>query len=458
MNYLLIGFVLYLCSHTVSQNLVDIASLTDEELDQFLANPSTCVQIAMRAIFAECARDGIHAVDPKDRRASAIEMSVCEFEVSLLSYPVECSQPIIDYEACVRELGLVPQYWTTYNGNYQYVGLFCEGVSRTHEKEQIIELYLNITTTFAQNQDRFHESFRKSQDWASEMDKVFDQWSSEFKAAKDDSSLFFEFVYQQQERIHREVLHLLEAMLKKSEEQNDIVLAQSKQIMDKLGLISDNMEAVSGMFDSNELTVKIEEQRTASLEVFGTMADEAHRVLIRLLGETTDKFQEVNGIIDVELASTRNLFQSEVGFLFDSIIQSMEERLCQALENMDDRIELHLETFEAIFNESRSTFHLRPSWSFYFPDLSGPIRALKSFGNLGVRCLGYTESLVAEGTYFWSTMLQIPVVFVLAMVRFSLAVICFSVLAILVTKHFDALKYVIVITAMWALLPLYHSE
>lgn len=162
------------------QLLPHISNVIEKELDQleitelsreyinnkFPITQSSCVKNALGEFLEICMRKGFEFVDADLRVITAVRLSVCEFESSgLTNYPSECHEKRlggIDTISCVNALESSPQWWTTYSGNYQNLPHICMENSLPFEKEQILELFLNITdmySEFQRNIENYWKSF-----------------------------------------------------------------------------------------------------------------------------------------------------------------------------------------------------------------------------------------------------------------------------------------------------------
>lgn len=141
-------------SHLVSSSDNSIPNI--EELNTIIANhfpfyKSSCVGDALKDFLPRCLKYGVEAVEPKVRVESAIKLSFCEFEESGLGHvPSSCEELTSDgTKRCIDEMRSTPQWWTTYSGNYQRLPTLCYENSLPFEKEQYLELFLNITRMYS---------------------------------------------------------------------------------------------------------------------------------------------------------------------------------------------------------------------------------------------------------------------------------------------------------------------
>ncbi|CDO96531.1 unnamed protein product [Kluyveromyces dobzhanskii CBS 2104] len=140
---------------------------------RFPITETGCAKKALKEFLEICSKKGIEFVDTDLRVLTAIHLSVCEFESSgSKNYPTECSaNPLSELDAaeCVTALESSPQWWTTYSGNYQNLPQICMENSLPYEKEQLLELFLNITGMYSDLQENvtdywnnFHADFENS--------------------------------------------------------------------------------------------------------------------------------------------------------------------------------------------------------------------------------------------------------------------------------------------------------
>lgn len=460
-----------------AHDLKDVASFTADELDRLLEDPPGCIQHAMLPIFERCVLNGIHAVDPKDRRSLAIEMSVCEFESAGVEYPAECSANEKDYDTCIWKLGLVPQYWTTFSGNFRDIGLFCEGVSRNNEKEQLISLYLNITKVFAGFRDGFYESYAKSQDMKDEMEQTFSKWSTDFDKAEEQHNAFFEFVAEQQEHVKFELKKNQEFIFESHRKQNEQFDSYSVHIMDGLSSMAVDLDSILAKLAEDGIIEEMENQKSKSLDIMKSYSQDAELTLSRIVGElervgliqqngvslvenlsselvdTSSKVKNMNENfkdLDSHFQHTKKLIESEVSFLFDNLIGQMETRLSQALENVDDRVELHLvsqlENLDKSLNETwEAIITFKQDWQMFtlmFEELKNIPRKIVRLLRGGV---DKTNEILIQTSYFWSTFLNIPVSLFSHILRYTLAAIWVAILFMSISLKYGFTKLILLV-------------
>ncbi|CAK7894224.1 nuclear fusion protein Kar5p [[Candida] anglica] len=156
---LLIFNLIFLCAFGICDLAVQDLLLIENQF-QSLATKTKCVKEALSHVLPECATLGIDSVDIALRKLSALKLSICEFENSGIQYPTICRQvtTLNDCGSCITELEKSPQFWTTYSGNYREIGSICYAESLPFEKDQILNLYSNITKLYNEFQFRMRES------------------------------------------------------------------------------------------------------------------------------------------------------------------------------------------------------------------------------------------------------------------------------------------------------------
>lgn len=144
--------------------LTSVASLDLTSLQSY--PNSECIKLALSPILPQCTK-GIEAFDPRLRRVLAIKLSICEFENSGLYYPPACDN--IDSESyitnCISSLEQSPQYWTTYSGYYRELHTICYEQSLPYEKDNLINLFSNITIIYTE----FFSELKKSKAYSDDV-------------------------------------------------------------------------------------------------------------------------------------------------------------------------------------------------------------------------------------------------------------------------------------------------
>ncbi|KAG5419687.1 KAR5 [Candida metapsilosis] len=108
-----------------------------------------CSRQALSLILPQCL-DGLETMTSSQQKEVALELSICELENVKIEYPLDCDPQIRlrNIDKCIQSLEKSPQFWTSYSGNYRNVREVCHQVSLPLKKEQIVEVYENVTNLF----------------------------------------------------------------------------------------------------------------------------------------------------------------------------------------------------------------------------------------------------------------------------------------------------------------------
>lgn len=145
---------------------------------------TTCIKKALGPILPKCLKVNIDNLNPELRAITAAKLSICEFEVAKIPYPNECypkryffssDEDSIDYEDCIISLEKSPQWWTTYSGNYRVVGDICFQEALPYEKDEILNLFLNVTEIYEKILEDLNESIEMSADFKQNSKKSFEE-------------------------------------------------------------------------------------------------------------------------------------------------------------------------------------------------------------------------------------------------------------------------------------------
>lgn len=131
-----------------------------------------CAKKALEPIINQCA-EGIETISPIQQKLIAIQLSICEFENAEISYPSECKSQKLD--TCILLLEKSPQYWTTFSGYYREIRSICHQVSLPFAKDQILQVYENITEFYRTLMDEMTNSNKYTEDMQNELKAKFDK-------------------------------------------------------------------------------------------------------------------------------------------------------------------------------------------------------------------------------------------------------------------------------------------
>lgn len=131
-----------------------------------------CAKKALEPIINQCA-EGIETISPIQQKLIAIQLSICEFENAEISYPSECKSQILD--TCILLLEKSPQYWTTFSGYYREIRNICHQISLPFAKDQILQVYENITKFYRTLTEEMTNSNKYTENMQNELKAKFDK-------------------------------------------------------------------------------------------------------------------------------------------------------------------------------------------------------------------------------------------------------------------------------------------
>lgn len=131
-----------------------------------------CAKKALEPIINQCA-EGIETISPFQQKLIAIQLSICEFENAEISYPSECRSQNLD--TCILLLEKSPQYWTTFSGYYREIRNICHQISLPFAKDQILQVYENITEFYRTLMEEMTNSNKYTENMQNELKVKFDK-------------------------------------------------------------------------------------------------------------------------------------------------------------------------------------------------------------------------------------------------------------------------------------------
>ncbi|CCE65945.1 hypothetical protein TPHA_0N01640 [Tetrapisispora phaffii CBS 4417] len=122
----------------------------DDINNRFPFLQSNCVKEALKELMPVCLKHGFEYVSSDLKVRTAVQMSLCEFrESGIENIPRECElSEGTETLNCLIELESYPQWWTTYSGNFQKLSSICFEYSLPYEKDQILQVFMNVTDLF----------------------------------------------------------------------------------------------------------------------------------------------------------------------------------------------------------------------------------------------------------------------------------------------------------------------
>jgi major membrane immunogen (membrane-anchored lipoprotein) len=205
--------------YTINDILQRYRNLTEShrEISFFQNQPeydTSCVKAAITPILSQCLKKPLSELDPRARSQTAAKLSICEFEVAGIEYPDEChtrggyffGSDSVDYNSCVLALEKKSQWWTSYSGYYRSIGDICLQETLPYEKEEIWNMFLDVTTYYGKVFDCLHDYVDMSQKFKDESEGTFDkmrefmeQIQKESTRSKNEFRLMWDYINKQME-------------------------------------------------------------------------------------------------------------------------------------------------------------------------------------------------------------------------------------------------------------------
>lgn len=340
----------------------------------FIKPRSKCVKDALKDIIPECMRLGVDSIEPGLQKKAAIQLSICEFENSKVSYPSSCYDMTNDndFDSCIFDIERAPQYWTTFSGYYREITKICYEESLPFEKEQIILLYSNITKLYSKMFQDLNDSYRDSSHVQQTMKK-------ELKELK----LMIKVILDQNEKMNKEVKEKYEEF---SDHYNTMLLT-SLEISKNFSLGSESivedmansikyldleLARISFAFEDLNFEAKITDLKNSALDDVRNLSDESISVLTSILTNLesldilTHDTQNITHIISQSLKENevltkkmQNLLKEThtqvheqndvIKFEFEETIsylsQFSEQAIDNAIKDTSEEISKHVATF-----------------------------------------------------------------------------------------------------------------
>ncbi|ODQ78758.1 hypothetical protein BABINDRAFT_14383 [Babjeviella inositovora NRRL Y-12698] len=210
---------------------------------------SECIHEAVKPILETCHSWGVEGLTTDMRVRVAVILSVCEFESLGVMIPANCEplfrqqisrserppQKVID--KCVLTLETKPQWWTTYSGNYQSVGAICAQESLPFEKDQILDLYSNITDKFYDFYHSMVESYQRTDDFSRDLGTTVEEINQLFQSQMTEMNA----AYARQAREYSASLSEINQALKTTADFSTEVMLSSERMGERLALSLENI-------------------------------------------------------------------------------------------------------------------------------------------------------------------------------------------------------------------------
>jgi len=291
-----------------------LTETTRHEVEIF-KNPkydTSCIKKALTPILPKCLKSNIDSLDPELRAITAAKLSICEFEVAKITYPNECyprryffssDEDSIDYEDCILSLEKSPQWWTTYSGNYRAIGDICFQESLPYEKDEILNLFLNVTEIYEKILEDLNESIEMSTNFKQsskksfeELKKFMDQVLSKFQQDSDEEKSAYGEKLKEMNKILEETSSLTKLLSNNTIDVTGLVINQIQELGTKWdGFFNefDNDEFMNGLKLMKETFIKDIEERNFKTN--------------QLLDDISNKLTTTSSIFDNNLEKSQKL-------------------------------------------------------------------------------------------------------------------------------------------------------
>lgn len=285
-NYLItIGIFLQLYANAQDEfdmyTSIEIEPRVDIESLNLRSINSKCYKEALKEIIEICISEGPEAIDPSSRKELALKLSICEFRASGVNYPPECHilYTADDYLRCISKLEKIPQYWTTFSGNYRDIGRICYEESLPYQKDHIIGLYSNISSIYRE----MYKDMERGQ-------KMSEESIREFKLKFDSLLDIVEVHLQQQKEYQTEI----------SKEQVEF----NKEVKKAMNQTISELREFTGEFETSVDDINVYINNTVN-ELEGlsytmkdyNFIDQVNQIKLKISGEFTDLENFSNDIV-----------------------------------------------------------------------------------------------------------------------------------------------------------------
>lgn len=317
---------------------------------------TTCIKDALGVFLPMCLKHGMESISPSLRAETAMKLSVCEFEASgIHNVPLSCkSTEETSLMDCMMELERSPQWWTTYSGNYQHLSSICFENSLPYEKDQILELFLNITDVYGEFYQNMESQIRQAETQMENQSREnFERLQSMFevhfngfsKAAESQQEEFKE----QFGEFQNEVFSTFSQSLTLFQDQftdadsnmlNNVELLQSafQNIVDEVretNIVQEintlklkNLESWKEVTDTSERAISIQEN----------YLQEVDKVFQQFYFDSHEKIQNIHAEMTQSQLETIDLIQDFNSLIQNSIIPSLTDDLVPHFEDVSEQI------------------------------------------------------------------------------------------------------------------------
>lgn len=301
--------------------------------DKFPFLKSHCVTEALKSFLPICLEQGIEFVDSALRVEAAVKLSICEFKASGLEHiPNSCDSWDIDsMMECMIRLESSAQWWTTYSGNYQRLSSICFENSLPYEKQQILDLFLNVTRMYndisdalrAQVHEIISDTESASRKHLENMANMFQEYMNAFskRAKSNEEDIENDFI------AHKDKME--ELMTRNSDAFLEQLRKKDSQLIDSLGDILTTTDKIATELSRMDITNEINDRNRAALEKW-TQVDEIFEKIYDAQTENHDR-------IGKQWEDFLDLARDDIITISSDLAKS-QARAFEALNDYDDMI------------------------------------------------------------------------------------------------------------------------
>lgn len=262
-------------------------SLTESDFEDiiFMKPRSKCVKDALKDIIPECMRLGVDSIEPGLQKKAAIQLSICEFENSKVTYPSSCYNMINDndFDSCIFDIERAPQYWTTFSGYYREITKICYEESLPFEKEQIISLYSNITKLYSKMFQDLNDSYKDSTHIQQMMKNEFKELQRMMKVILDQNEKTSEEVKEKYEEFSEQYSSMLLTSLEISKKFSLGTENLVEDMANNIKYLDFELSRISIAIEDLDFETKLTDMKNSVLDDVRNLSDESISLLDSIL-------------------------------------------------------------------------------------------------------------------------------------------------------------------------------
>ncbi|SCW03895.1 LAFE_0H01398g1_1 [Lachancea fermentati] len=362
-------------------SILDLSHLTpaDAQLEKIIESSfpyfkNACVADALQPFLPTCLKHGIETIDPSLRVATAVKLSICEFEASgLKEIPKSCidlhESRIID---CIRDLEVSPQWWTTYSGNFQHLPTLCFENSLPYEKNQILELFLKITEIYGKFRIEIEAKLQ-------ETSQMFDQYFEiKMNKLKRNVETYLQDFYEMTKTYEETLKSFNQTQVttfKDLSSNSDIfeahILAMDSELGDQLLFLRETIEDINEQLAGLQIAEEIQKLKKVSLDNLQDISSgtenalKIHQAYIQKIDHSLENFYSdtMNNVENLEYKMQEahidsvNILQDFNKLVHVSIIPSLKDELLPHVQEASQLVFKNLQIMDDITNEKIDTWN-----------------------------------------------------------------------------------------------------